>query len=90
MSMIATKMENIIFWKQFSLQIGASKTLVDYSIYYIVSPVGGDWWLLKNVFVIESFIQEIYTKIVIHSAMEQVKYLWVSHWIVQSNIFFYN
>ncbi len=45
----------------------------------IVSPLGGDKWLLKNVFVIESFIQESRSKTLIHPVMKQVKYLWVSY-----------
>ncbi len=44
---------------------------------YIVLPQG-DKWLLKKIIVIESFIQEIRSKTLIHSVMEQVKYLWVS------------
>ncbi len=46
----------------------------------IVWPVGGDKWLLKYVFVIESFIQQIRSKTLNHTAMKQ-KYVWVSHWI---------
>ncbi len=40
----------------------------------VFSPLGGDKWLLKNVFVIESFIQEIRSKMLIHPVMKQVKY----------------
>ncbi len=50
MSMVAIKIEPLIFSKQLALQI----TFVD----CIISPLGGDKWLLKNVFVIESFIRD--------------------------------
>ncbi len=40
--------------------------------------------------VIESFIQEIHSKTLIHPVMKQVKYLWVSHWIIHSRDSFKN
>ncbi len=50
----------------------------------MVSPLGGDKWLVKNVFVIESVIQKNNNntkkrsdkkKMLIHPEMKQVKYL---------------
>ncbi len=55
----------------------------------IVHPLGGNKSLLNNVFAIESFIQEIRSKTLIHPVMKQVKYLW-SYWIIHSRDSFKN
>ncbi len=77
MIMAANKIEQIIF-STFKLMF---QTAFFYIVDYIVSPPGGDKWLFIFFFffVIESFIQEIQSKLLIHSVMEQVKYLWVNH-----------
>ncbi len=49
MSIVAIKIEQIPFWKQLGLQIKFVSTC-------IISPLGGDRWLIKKLFVIESFI----------------------------------
>ncbi len=41
----------------------------------IVSPLGGDKWLFNNVFVFESFIQEIRSKTLIHPRCK--KWYWL-------------
>ncbi len=50
----------------------------------IISPLGGDKWLLKNVFVIESFIRDSF-KTLIHPLMKQVRYEWVIESLIQTN-----
>ncbi len=65
MSMVAIKIEPLIFWKQ-------------------LAPLGGDKWLLKNVFVIESFIRDLF-KTLIHPLMKQVRYEWVIESLIQTN-----
>ncbi len=62
MSMVAIKIEPLIFWKQLALQI----TFVSIAFK----------WLLKNVFVIESFIRDSF-KNTDSSLIKQVRYEWV-------------
>ncbi len=52
----------------------------------IVSPLGGDKWLLKNVFVIESFIRDSFKNT--DSSINETSEVWVSHWIINTNQFF--
>ncbi len=77
MSMVAIKIEPLIFWKQLALQI----TFVD----CIISPLGGDKWLLKNVF-IESFIRDSFKNT--DSSINETSEVWVSHWTINTNQFF--
>ncbi len=49
MSMVAIKIEQVIY-----LKVASNSVCVD----CIVSPLDGDKWLLKNVFLIESFIRD--------------------------------
>ncbi len=82
MSMVAIKIEPLIFWKQLALQ---NNVCVD----CIISPLGGDKWLLENVFVIESFIRDSF-KNTDSSINEQVRYEWVIESLIQTNFHHFN
>ncbi len=51
----------------------------------IISPLGGDKWLLKNVF-IESLIRDSFKNN--DSSINETSEVWVSHWIINTNQFF--
>ncbi len=79
MSMVATKIELFHLLKA---TCASNNVCVD----CIISPLGGDTWLLKNVFVIESFIRDSFKNT--DSSINETSEVWVSHWIINTNQFF--
>ncbi len=78
MSMVAIKIEPLIFWKQLALQI-TFVSIASFRRYVATSD-------LKNVFVIESFIRDSFKNT--DSSINETSEVWVSHWIINTNQFF--